>query len=334
MKKIYVLAAFLSIGTIGFAQKASTIAKSFPNPKSTQTVEVTATPTDTLWGNFWNGSPTLYSSGSGYVAGNNNYGDKVKAQAFVIPSAYPYAIEEVLIWFGAKQHNSGNPNSKMVVKVQNMNGTGTNNVGTGQPAPGTTIAGSSVDLLLTDVDTTAGNINVIAFPGPIAVAMDYAISVDLTTLSATDTIGIVTTADGDAGGADLSWEQWSDNTWHSFLHTGNWELDIDMAIFPVVDMNAASVEDMGFTNGIKLFQNQPNPFNDVTTVNYELAENNEVTLLVYDLTGKMVAQINAGEQIAGKHSINLNAADFAQGTYYFVLKAGKTGIARKMVITN
>lgn len=329
MKKLYFFAAIFSLSTAAFAQKAHLPGQPVTGFQPSNSASEAVTPTDTLWGNFFNGSPTIYSSANGgYVVGVNGYDDLAKAQAFITTSG-AYAVEGALVWFGAKEITSGNANSKVTVKYYNMNGTGSTTAGTGQPAPGTAV--SSVDLLMTDIDTTMGNINAITFAAPIAVAGDYAVGVDLSTVAAGDTTGIVSTADGDAGGSELSWEKWSDNSWHTMFEA--WPLDIDFAIFPVVDMNAAGVAEMGFTNGIKLGQNQPNPFNNTSVISYELENNSDVTLVIYDLAGKMIKTVEAGSQMAGKHSIEINADELAAGTYYYVLKTSKTnGIARKMVV--
>lgn len=327
MKKLYFFAAIFSLSTAAFAQRAHLPGQPVTGFQPANSASEAVTPTDTLW-DFFVGSPTIYGSqNGGFVVGINGYADKAKAQSFIV-TPYPYAVEGALVWFGGLDHSSGSATSKVTVNVYQMNGTGSTSAGTGMPAPGTVL--SSADILISDVDTSAGNMNVVTFSAPVAIPGDYAVGVDFTTAAAGDTVGIVSTADGDAGGTELSWEKWSDNSWHTMLEA--WPLDIDFAIFPIVDMNN-SIEEMGFTNGIKLGQNQPNPFNNTSIISYELENSSDVALVIYDLTGKMIQTVEAGSQMAGKHTIEINADNLAAGTYYYVLKTGdNNGIARKMVV--
>jgi|GEM_PF-1031181 len=85
--------------------------------------------------------------------------------------------------------------------------------------------------------------------------------------------------------------------------------------------------------GIKVYQNMPNPFGNASVINYELAENANVILSVYDVTGKKVAEKAEGRQAAGVHNIQFNASDLSAGVYYYSLQAdNNTTAAMKMVV--
>jgi len=86
-------------------------------------------------------------------------------------------------------------------------------------------------------------------------------------------------------------------------------------------------------NGLSLSQNNPNPFGVVSTVNYELANESNVVFTVYDVTGRVVMHNVLGNVSAGAHSINLNAADFGKGVYFYNIKANGASLSRKMIIT-
>lgn len=333
MKKIYLVALSALTITSAFSQQRTVgTSKPLTNFKATNTSQTLSVPTDTLWGNFLAGTPTIYgSSNGGYVFGVNGYQDFQKSQAFLVSS--PFNLEQVLIWFGGLNYTSGNAASKMVVRPVDMNGTGTSVAGAGQPAPGTLIAGATaVDLLVSAVDTTPGNMNVVAFPSPVPISADFAITVDLTTIAAGDTVGIVTTTDGDAAGADNSWEQWSDLTWHSVLEPNNWGLDIDAAIFPIID-------DLGTTgiapmiNGVRIVQAMPNPATSATKLVYELDKSYDVKVMMFDVTGKMISTIDQGTQAAGTYTLDLNVSNLAEGTYYVAIRNGSNGIGTKISVT-
>jgi len=326
MKKLYTLA--LAIGIAGMAN-AQKISNTVPlNNRLDRTTTGERTPTDTLGLDaFFQGTPTLNGSqGGGYVIGNNGYEDKQKAQVYLLSQGT--LVEEVLFWFGAKDNTSGDANSKVVAKVYATDGTGTTTVGAGQAgAPGTVLA--SVDVFIADIDT-AGNFTAAALPTPLYVGGDFAVGFDVTTLTAGDTVGCVATADGDAGQTELSWEQWSDNSWHTLFQA--WPLDIDIAVWPVVDNSNSSIDDEGFFDGIKLGQSQPNPAGAEATIQYEIQNNANVTFEMYDVTGKKVLSLNEGIQNKGKHTINLTTEKLASGTYYYSLKADNNRITKKLVV--
>ena len=74
-----------------------------------------------------------------------------------------------------------------------------------------------------------------------------------------------------------------------------------------------SSEFMGMTSGrlaaptrFTLGKNRPNPFNPVTQIPYALPDKSEVTLSIYDVTGRLVRRLLDGElQEAGFYQVNL-----------------------------
>ncbi|GEM_PF-2208374 len=72
---------------------------------------------------------------------------------------------------------------------------------------------------------------------------------------------------------------------------------------------------------ISLSQNFPNPFNPSTVIGYALPYPAVVKLVVFDLLGRQVAQLVAGEQPAGYHSVTWDASNVSSGVYYYRLEA-------------
>jgi hypothetical protein len=60
----------------------------------------------------------------------------------------------------------------------------------------------------------------------------------------------------------------------------------------------------------------PNPFNPTTEMRFDLPEPAVVSLAVYDLLGRKVADLVCGHYDAGYHSTVWNAADMASGVYF------------------
>lgn len=59
----------------------------------------------------------------------------------------------------------------------------------------------------------------------------------------------------------------------------------------------------------------PNPFNPTTEVRFDLPEPATVSLAVYDLLGRKVADLASGSYEAGYHKAVWNAADMSSGVY-------------------
>lgn len=81
-----------------------------------------------------------------------------------------------------------------------------------------------------------------------------------------------------------------------------------------------------------LHQNYPNPFQSATTIEYDLPEPGFVSLRVFDLQGRLVADLASGHQAAGKHSVNFDAGHLPGGFYLYTLQTGHLVQSRKMAL--
>ncbi len=81
-----------------------------------------------------------------------------------------------------------------------------------------------------------------------------------------------------------------------------------------------------------LDQNYPNPFNATTTIQYSLREESNVTIEIYDIMGRKVETLVAGEQPAGYHQVAWDASNHSSGMYFFRIQAGDYAETRKMVL--
>ncbi|MCD4697023.1 MAG: T9SS type A sorting domain-containing protein [Bacteroidales bacterium] len=82
----------------------------------------------------------------------------------------------------------------------------------------------------------------------------------------------------------------------------------------------------------KLSQNQPNPFEKLTVISYELIENTEVNLRVFDINGKEVATLINQKQPPGNYEVEFNAEGLPAGVYYYRLTVGEYSQTKKMVL--
>jgi len=74
-----------------------------------------------------------------------------------------------------------------------------------------------------------------------------------------------------------------------------------------------------------LEQNYPNPFNPSTVIRYNLPEDSEVSIKIYDNLGKEVDSIVIALQQKGSHQRTWNAEGFSTGVYYVKMTAKSLG---------
>jgi hypothetical protein len=82
----------------------------------------------------------------------------------------------------------------------------------------------------------------------------------------------------------------------------------------------------------QLLPNHPNPFNPNTTIRYVLPSEMRVTILVHDVSGRVVATLLDDVRPAGAHQVTWNADGMASGVYFAHLRARNTDVSRKMVL--
>jgi hypothetical protein len=81
-----------------------------------------------------------------------------------------------------------------------------------------------------------------------------------------------------------------------------------------------------------LAQNYPNPFNPTTQITYQLPQQSDVRLQVFDMAGRQVATLVNQIMSAGTHTVNFDASDLSSGIYMYRLQAGSTVLTRKLTL--
>jgi len=71
----------------------------------------------------------------------------------------------------------------------------------------------------------------------------------------------------------------------------------------------------------ELLQNYPNPFNPSTIIRFNINNASAVSIKVFDITGKEVADLVNGFLEAGSHKIEFQAKDIPSGVYFYRAEA-------------
>ena len=127
---------------------------------------------------------------------------------------------------------------------------------------------------------------------------------------------------------------------HFQTSTGKWGKHKDVAkdtslyfspgFLPDVATTGVEQETSVVPNSIVLKQNYPNPFNPSTTITFEIASPQHVTLKVYDIVGKEVAQLLDKQLGAGVYFTNFDAKSLPSGSYVYTLKVGNHETSKVM----
>lgn len=91
--------------------------------------------------------------------------------------------------------------------------------------------------------------------------------------------------------------------------------------------NASSVPE-----NFKLEQNYPNPFNPVTKINFSIPKQTQVTLKVYDMLGREVAQLINRELSPNNYSVNFDGSKLSSGIYFYKLQTSEYREIKRMVL--
>lgn len=93
-----------------------------------------------------------------------------------------------------------------------------------------------------------------------------------------------------------------------------------------------SIVSIGSPEEFTLLQNYPNPFNPVTTIMYGIPENGNVSMKIFDISGREVKTLVNEPKTAGYYSVKFNASGLSSGVYFYKLEYGNNVVTKKMVL--
>ena len=85
-------------------------------------------------------------------------------------------------------------------------------------------------------------------------------------------------------------------------------------------------------NKVVLHQNYPNPFNPITRIEYEMPQNGNVNVSIYNIKGELVEKLVDSYNITGKYSIQWNPKNISSGQYFYQISVDGFVQTKKMVL--
>ena len=128
------------------------------------------------------------------------------------------------------------------------------------------------------------------------------------------------------------WENLANDPVKILIDLGN-DGTIDDSLF--ITNQATNIENqnyVGIPDNYNLLQNYPNPFNPTTTISFDLPQQSEVNLTVYNTLGQEVTTLINEVKHAGRHHIVFDASNLPSGVYIYRIKAGLYTGTKKMVL--
>jgi len=126
---------------------------------------------------------------------------------------------------------------------------------------------------------------------------------------------------------ETDWDYWHDNI---YIHTGE-----GSNVYSAIIFIAFSQQNSNMSNVLKVIiysNSYPNPFNPVTTIEYQISKPSYVRLQIFNIKGQLIETLVNKYNKSGKHSIIWNAGKFCSGIYFYKLKAGDFEKTKKMIL--
>lgn len=100
-----------------------------------------------------------------------------------------------------------------------------------------------------------------------------------------------------------------------------------------INKNNIGEKDLDVIYEDKLLGNYPNPFNPSTVIEFSLSKRSDITLKVFDVTGREVKTLANGVYSQGKHKITFDGSNkLASGFYFYSLRIASKIFTGKMLL--
>ncbi|MEZ4821933.1 MAG: T9SS type A sorting domain-containing protein [Ignavibacteria bacterium] len=78
--------------------------------------------------------------------------------------------------------------------------------------------------------------------------------------------------------------------------------------------------------------NYPNPFNPVTKIIFDIPNEGNVRITIFNTAGQKITELINEYKTAGSYQVDFNGSNLASGIYYYRLESGNFSQVRKMIL--
>jgi hypothetical protein len=86
------------------------------------------------------------------------------------------------------------------------------------------------------------------------------------------------------------------------------------------------------TSGMRLSAPMPNPASNSVVIAYALTARSDVSIVLFDASGRMVRELASTTVDAGEHRLSVDVSDLSAGVYHYRLSVGGRTLSRSLVI--
>jgi hypothetical protein len=263
----------------------------------------------------------------GFISGNNEFGDKEKAQLLEFTGSATFQILGVGGFFVMPSIVGGGMISAKVYMMDEATG-----------GPGE-LSSTSMPLNISEIippSDSAVELTIFDFGEDEIPFVDYAsffAAFDFSALYASqDTVGLYHTME-ECGSGSNSWEKWADDTWHSLDSAYNPALNIDFLITAIVQFDEMTTVDEYINDrGLQLYPASPNPAQEKTILNYALEQADQVDIQIFDAQGKLIKALTQDLMPAGRHQKEVFTYDYSPGTYFYRIATNNGHLMSRFVV--
>ncbi len=113
--------------------------------------------------------------------------------------------------------------------------------------------------------------------------------------------------------------------------------DSDFTVIATWNVNIAVSNDINVVAVNNLSQNNPNPFNPTTNINFSLSKNSNVSIIVYNVKGQKVKTLVSDRYTQGSHNVVWNGLDdnnqpVASGVYFYRMVSDEFHSTKKAIM--
>jgi hypothetical protein len=111
-----------------------------------------------------------------------------------------------------------------------------------------------------------------------------------------------------------------------------WGGGVDSVVWDDIAVPVTVMPNVPIPKDLSLGQAYPNPFNATTVIPFRVANNGLVTITVFDILGREVAELFNQQALPGEYRLQWSAEDLPSGIYFVGLSAGAENHVRKVVL--